>query len=252
MTIDAFARAENVIRQLTDRLQGERPLSLIQASRPVSDPRTSHRNMEKRQPHRGACQPAPAVRVALQRNAPESVQPHLPSSLPTMPTGRGWFKRIEVASVIEEDNQNQPFLRLDEITIQSKKPAARLGVHKLMKSGAITETVLTIKGDDDLEKKNQACRLPGLRRRGNQLRGPSLFASPTNVELRIGQAVGVEQEALFEAQLRYTIEEHFSQTGRASGTNGSRSCPCSSSTRLTTTSQRTGSYGNCSTVHSTN
>ena len=35
MTIDAFARTENVIRQSTDRLQGERPLSLIQASRPV-------------------------------------------------------------------------------------------------------------------------------------------------------------------------------------------------------------------------
>ena len=29
MTIDAFARAENVIRQSTDRLQGERPLNLI-------------------------------------------------------------------------------------------------------------------------------------------------------------------------------------------------------------------------------
>ena len=35
MTIDAFARAENVIRRSTDRLQGERPLSLIQAGRPV-------------------------------------------------------------------------------------------------------------------------------------------------------------------------------------------------------------------------
>jgi len=35
MTIDAFARAENVIRQTTDRLQGEKPLHLIQAARPV-------------------------------------------------------------------------------------------------------------------------------------------------------------------------------------------------------------------------
>jgi type III restriction enzyme len=35
MTIDAFARAENVIKQATDRLQGERPIHLIQATRPV-------------------------------------------------------------------------------------------------------------------------------------------------------------------------------------------------------------------------
>ena len=70
---------------------------------------------------------------------------------------QGLVKRIEVASIIEEDNQNQPFLRLDEIKIQSKKPVARLGVHKLMRSGAIKETVLTIKGDDDLEDENRAC-----------------------------------------------------------------------------------------------
>lgn len=35
MTIDAFARAENVIKAATDRLQGEKPIHLIQAVRPV-------------------------------------------------------------------------------------------------------------------------------------------------------------------------------------------------------------------------
>ena len=54
MTIDAFARTENVIRQSTDRLQGERPLSLIQASRPRTDPRRATEH-GKREPHRGAC-----------------------------------------------------------------------------------------------------------------------------------------------------------------------------------------------------
>ncbi|TDA65527.1 MAG: DEAD/DEAH box helicase [Clostridia bacterium] len=35
MTIDAFNKAANVIRQSTDRLQGETPIHLVQAARPV-------------------------------------------------------------------------------------------------------------------------------------------------------------------------------------------------------------------------
>lgn len=35
-----------------------------------------------------------------------------------------------------------------------------------------------------------------------------------NVELRIGEAAGVEKEAIFEAQLRYTIEEHMRKQER--------------------------------------
>ena len=82
-----------------------------------------------------------------------------------------------------------------------------------MRSGAITETVLTIKGNDDLEKKTGRVEYRGyvvdeISYGGQFIR----FAN--NVELRIGQAVGVEQEAIFEAQLRYTIEEHFRKQAR--------------------------------------
>ena len=211
MTIDAFARAENVIRQLTDRLQGERPLSLIQASRPVlilDEPQ----NMESdnRIAALASLHPLFALRYSATHRNPYNLIYRL---TPYDAYRQGLVKRIEVASVIEEDNQNQPFLRLDEITIQSKKPAARLRVHKLMKSGAITETVLTIKGDDDLEKKTRRVDYQGYVVEEISYGGQFVrFAN--NVELRIGQAVGVEQEALFEAQLRYTIEEHFRKQAR--------------------------------------
>ena len=211
MTIDAFARAENVIRQSTDRLQGERPLSLIQASRPVlilDEPQNME--SENRIAALASLHPLFALRYSATHRNPYNLIYRL---TPYDAYRQGLVKRIEVASVIEEDNQNQPFLRLDEIKIQSKKPAARLGIHKLMKSGAIKETVLTIKGDDDLEKKTGRVDYQGYVVEEISYGGKFVrFAN--NVELRIGEAVGVEKVAIFEAQVRYTIEEHFRKQAR--------------------------------------
>jgi len=151
MTIDAFARAENVIRQTTDRLQGERPLNLIQATRPVlvlDEPQNME--SENRIAALASLHPLFALRYSATHRNPYNLIYRL---TPYDAYRQGLVKRIEIASVIEEDNQNRPFVRLDEIKIQAKKPVARLAVHKLMKSGAIKETILTIKGEDDLEKK---------------------------------------------------------------------------------------------------
>ena len=211
VTIDAFARAENVIRQSTDRLQGERPLSLIQASRPVlilDEPQNME--SENRIAALVSLHPLFALRYSATHRNPYNLIYRL---TPYDAYRQGLVKRIEVASVIEEDNQNQPFLRLDEIKIQSKKPSARLGVHKLMRSGAIKETVLTIKGDDDLEKKTGRVDYQGYVVEEISYGGQFVrFAN--NVELSIGEAVGVEKEAIFKAQLRYTIEEHFRKQAR--------------------------------------
>ena len=211
MTIDAFARAENVIRQSTDRLQGERPLSLIQASRPVlilDEPQNME--SESRIAALASLHPLFALRYSATHRNPYNLIYRL---TPYDAYRQGLVKRIEVASVIEEDHHNQPFLRLDEIKIQAKKPVARLGVHKLMKSGVIKETVLTIKGDDDLEKKTERVDYQGYVVEEISY-GSKFIRFANNVELRIGEAVGVETETIFETQLRYTIEEHFRKQAR--------------------------------------
>ncbi len=206
MTIDAFARAENVIRQSTERLQGERPLNLIQATRPVlflDEPQNME--SENRIAALASLHPLFALRYSATHRNPYNFIYRL---TPYDAYRQGLVKRIEVASVIEEDNQNRPFLRLDEIKIQAKRPVARLAVHKLMKSGAIRETVLTIKGDDDLEKKTGRVEYQGFVVEEINYGGKFIrFAN--NVELCVGEVSGVEKAAVFEAQLRYSIEEHF-------------------------------------------
>ena len=211
MTIAAFARAENVIRQSTDRLQGDRPLNLIQATRPVTildEPQNME--SENRVAALASLHPLFALRYSATHRNPYNLIYRL---TPYDAYRQGLVKRIEVASVIEEDNRNRPFVRLNDVRIRSKKPVAGLAVHKLMKSGAIKEAVVTVKGGDDLEKKTGRVDYQGYIVEEISYGGRFIrFAN--NVELRAGEFVGVEKHTIFEAQLRYTVEEHFRKQAR--------------------------------------
>jgi type III restriction enzyme len=106
-----------------------------------------------------------------------------------------------------------PFVRLDEIIIRNHKPVARLAFHKLMATGAIRETTLIIKDGDDLVEKSGRTDYQGfVVVEINSGSGFVRFAN--NVELRKGGTVGAEKAAIFEAQIHYTVEEHFRKQAR--------------------------------------
>src|SRR2546427_8334512 len=118
MTIDSFNKASNVIRQSTDRLQGETPIHLVQAARPVlilDEPQ----NMESelRVKALSALDPLFALRYSATHRNPYNVVNRL---TPYEAYRQGLVKRIEVASVLKEDDENQVFLRLDTIKTAKK------------------------------------------------------------------------------------------------------------------------------------
>jgi len=211
MTIDAFARAENVIKMAVDQLQGEKPIHLIQAVRPIlilDEPQ----NMESENRIRAltALDPLFALRFSATHRNPYNLIYRL---TPFDAYRQGLVKRIEVASVMEEDNANRPFVRIDDITSAKRTLTARITIHKQMKGGAIKETTLTIKPNDDLAEKAARAEYQGyVVAEINYGSGFVRFAN--NVELRKGATVGLEKDAIFEAQIRYTIEEHFRKQAR--------------------------------------
>jgi type III restriction enzyme len=211
MTIDAFARAENVIKVATDQLQGEKPIHLIQAVRPVlilDEPQ----NMESENRVRAlaALDPLFALRYSATHRNPYNVIYRL---TPFDAYRQGLVKRIEVASVTEEDNANLPFIRIEEISTAKRTLTAKIALHKLMKSGAIKETTLTIKSGDDLAEKSGRAEYQGFIVAEINF-GSGFVRFANNYELRKGATVGTEKEAIFEAQIRYTIEEHFRKQAR--------------------------------------
>ena len=82
-----------------------------------------------------------------------------------------------------------------------------------MKHGATKESVLTIRHADDLQAKTGRVEYQGFVVEEINY-GGKFIRFTNNVELTLGQASGVEREAIFEAQIRYTLEEHFRKQKR--------------------------------------
>lgn len=206
MTIDSFNKASNVIHQTTDRLQGETPVHLIQATCPIlilDEPQNMVSELRVRA--LAALNPMFTMRYSATHRDPYNLVYRL---TPFEAYQQGLVKRIEVAGVEQTDDVNQPFIRVNDIQTKKNVVTARLSVHKLMSNGTVKEQRITAKfGDDLTEKTNRPEYYGFIVDEINPGGDFVLFAN--GVELSTGESIGENKEAIFEAQIRYTIEEHF-------------------------------------------
>ena len=211
MTIDSFNKASNVMLRTTDRLQGDTPIHLVQATRPVlilDEPQ----NMESEQRVRAlaALDPLFALRYSATHRNPYNVVYRL---TPFAAYRQGLVKRIEVDSVVQTDDANQPFVRLESIRTQKTRITARIRLHKLMANGRVSERTVTVRWGDSLREKTGRREYEGFEiDEINPGGGFVRFAN--NLELQEGEERGTDKEAIFEAQIRDTIEQHFRKQQR--------------------------------------
>lgn len=206
MTIDSFNKASNVINQTTDRLQGETPIHLVQATRPIlilDEPQ----NMESelRIAALAALNPLFALRYSATHRNPYNLVHRL---TPYEAYRQGLVKRVEVAGVEKESDENQVYLRLDEVKSDKKTFTAKIAIHTLMKNGTVKEQVVTVKPGDSLEKKANRPEYAEFVVEEINISDQSLLFT-NNTEIRVGEAKGADKEAIFEAQIRYTVQEHL-------------------------------------------
>ena len=206
MTIDSFNKASNVIHQTTDRLQGEIPIHLVQATRPIlvlDEPQNMVSELRVRA--LAALNPIFTLRYSATHRDPYNLVYRL---TPFEAYRQGLVKRIEVAGVEQEDDVNQPFIRVNDLQSENNRITARLSVHKLMKDGTVKERRITVKPGDDLTAKTNRPEYYGYI--ADEINPGSDFVRFTNgVELSKGESTGENKKAIFETQIRYTIEEHF-------------------------------------------
>lgn len=211
MTIAAFNKDANVIRQSTDRLQGDTPIHMIQSVRPIlvlDEPQNME--SEKSIAALSALNPLFALRYSATHRNPYNVVYRL---TPFEAYRQNLVKRIEVASVLEKDDMNRPFIKLEGIETKKNTITARLTVHKLTSSGTIKEQSITVRPSHSLRVKTQRPEYDGYEiEEINAARQTITFAN--GVEIGSGESFGSDKEAVFEAQIRYTIEEHFRKQAR--------------------------------------
>ena len=211
MTIDSFNKASNVIHQTTDRLQGETPVHLVQATSPIlilDEPQNMASELSVKA--LAALNPIFALRYSATHRNPFNVVYRL---TPYDAYKQGLVKRIEVAGVEQADDVNRAYLKVDDIQNKKNTFTARFSVHKMMKNGRVKEQRITAKLGDNLADKTNRPEY------GDYIVDEISLTSDyvrfaNGVEMYKGESTGEDKEALFEAQIRYTIEEHFRKQER--------------------------------------
>ena len=208
MTLASFNKASNVIRQSTERLQGEKPINLIKAARPIlilDEPQRMESDLSIES--LSSLSPLFALRYsATHRNLYNCVYRLTPYDA----YREGLVKQIEVAGVEKSANTNLAFVQVRSIQSQKTRVTAELVVHKLQKSGTVKQTTLTVKTGDDLGTPNKTNLPEYAGYRVNEIDMSWGYVRFDNgVEVKTGESHGADKSAVFEAQIRYTIEEHF-------------------------------------------
>lgn len=217
MTLAAFNSATNLIYQSTDRLQGETPVHLVQAARPIlilDEPQNME--SEKSIAALATLHPLFALRYSATHRVPYNIVYRL---TPAAAYHRRLVKRIEVASTAEEGSVNRPYLKLVSIKAEKRTLTCRISLQQLQKSGQIKEATVTCKPGDSLKEKSGGRDIYALYTIGDIEADRGLIRFSNTQELRIGEELGADKSAIFEAQIRYTIEEHMRKQAwmRASG-----------------------------------
>lgn len=211
MTIDSFNKATNVIQQSTDRLQGDTPVHMVQSARPVlilDEPQNME--SENRITALAGLNPLLALRYSATHRNPYNMVYRL---TPADAYRQGLVKKIEVDSVVATNDENAPYLRVDSIETQKTRVTARLTVHKLMKTGQVKESAVVARLGDSLVDKTERYEYAGFVIDEISVAGKYIRFG-NNRELREGDEIGSDKEAIFTAQIRHTIEEHFRKQDR--------------------------------------
>jgi len=120
---------------------------------------------------------------------------------------------VEVAGVEKKSDENQIYLRLDSVHTDRKIVTAKIAVHSLMKTGVVKEQIITVKPGESLEKKANRSEYAEFVVEEININDQSVLFT-NNTEIRVGESKGADKDAIFEAQIRYTVQEHFRKQKR--------------------------------------
>jgi type III restriction enzyme len=211
ITIDSFAKDSVRIRQTPDDFFGQRPLSYVQAARPIlilDEPQ----NMETpaRKIALASLNPLCTLRYSATHANPYNLLYRL---TPAQAYRQGLVKKVQIASVVREDDVTVAYVRVDDVKIVAKKPAAVLTLDIAGSKGEIKRKAVTVKYGDDLAKVTRRPEYEGLVVGNLNYLTKTVPLGPT-LTLRKGEEIGMEPEAVLKAQLEVTITNHIEHQER--------------------------------------
>ncbi|MCI8471788.1 MAG: DEAD/DEAH box helicase family protein [Clostridiales bacterium] len=210
INIDAFKKAENIINQAQDKLNGETAMRYIQDTHPIVivDEPQSVDNTPKAKEAIASLNPLCVLRYsATHREKINTVFRLTPVDAYQM----GLVKQICVSSVSAENDFNKPYIRLLEVS-QKDGFRAKVQIDVKAKDGKVARKTVTIKPNSDLYVLSGEREFyDGYTIAGIDCTPGSECIEFANTEvLKLGQAIGDIDESLIKReQIRKTIEIHL-------------------------------------------
>ena len=210
INIDAFKKAENIINQAQDKLNGETAMRYIQDTNPIVivDEPQSVDNTPKAKEAIASLNPLCVLRYsATHREKINTVFRLTPVDAYQM----GLVKQICVSSVSAENDFNKPYIRLLEVS-QKDGFKAKVQIDVKAKDGKVSRKTVTVKPNSDLYV------LSGEREFYDGYTVIGIDCTPgreciefANTEiLKLGQAIGdIDDSLIKREQIRKTIEIHL-------------------------------------------
>lgn len=208
INIDAFNKqANNVIHRENDRLAGRKPIDFIQAARPIvvmDEPQ----NMESEQAQAAiaSLNPLCTLRYSATHRNPYNLLYRLD---PVRAYDLKLVKRIEVDSVLDEADFNQPFIHVRSIKATARKITAKLDID-VNAANVPRRTTITLSADGtDLFDKSKG-RVSYKGYIVDEIDAGKQRISFTNgLVLSAGQTHGGRTDDVMRVQVRETVREHF-------------------------------------------
>jgi type III restriction enzyme len=213
INIDAFrSQTNNVIHKENDRLSGRKPIEFIQAARPIvvmDEPQ----NMESEQARDAiaSLNPLCTLRYSATHRNPYNLLYRLD---PVRAYDLKLVKRIEVDSVLDDPEFNQPYVYVQSIVATVRKITATL-VIDVNDRGAPKRKTISISsgGIDLLDKSGGRESYKGYII--DEIDAGNQRVSFTNgLVLGAGQTHGGRADDVMRVQIRETIKEHFEKEQR--------------------------------------
>ena len=208
INIDAFNKqTNNVIHKESDRLSGYRPIEFVQSANPIvimDEPQ----NMESDQAKAAIASLNPIC--TLRYSATHRNLYNLVYNLdPVRAYDLKLVKRIEVDSVLDDSDFNQPYIYVQSISASSSKITAKLMIDVNDKDAPKRKVITISSGGIDLfDRSNGRENYKGYIVDEIDAGNASISFS-NGLNLSVGQSHGGRVDDLMRVQIRETVREHF-------------------------------------------
>lgn len=208
MNIQAFDKKDiAIIHKENDRLSGRKPIEFIQHSNPIvlmDEPQ----NMESENAKNAiaSLNPLCTLRYSATHRNPYNLMYRLD---PVKAYDLKLVKRIEVASVLDEDDFNQPYIEVESITATATQVLAKLTIDVNGRNTPQRSTIQIKRSGVDLyDLSNEREQYRGYI--VSEIRFDDKSVSFDNgITIYEGQCIGGRSDDVMRVQVRETVKEHF-------------------------------------------